>query len=142
VAVRQATAEWQGNLTEGSGHMRLGSGAFDGAYDFRSRFGEGAGTNPEELIGAAHAGCFSMALSGILTKAGHPPRSVRTTAKVHIEKQGEGFAITRIDLDTAAVVPGLDDAAFQGHADAAKKGCPVSKALAAVEIGLTARLSQ
>ena len=142
MAVRQATAEWQGNLTEGSGHMRLGSGAFDGAYDFRSRFGEGAGTNPEELIGAAHAGCFSMALSGILTKAGHPPRSVRTTAKVHIEKQGEGFAITRIDLDTAAVVPGLDDAAFQGHADAAKKGCPVSKALAAVEIGLTARLSQ
>jgi osmotically inducible protein OsmC len=127
---------------EGTGHMRLGSGAFDGAYDFRSRFGEGAGTNPEELIGAAHAGCFSMALSGVLTKAGHPPQSVRTTAKVHIDKQGEGFAITRIELDTAAVVPGLDDAAFQGHADAAKKGCPVSKALASVEIGLTARLSQ
>ena len=127
---------------EGTGHMRLGSGAFDGAYDFRSRFGEGAGTNPEELIGAAHAGCFSMALSGILTKAGHAPQSVRTTAKVHLEKQGEGFAITRIDLDTTAVVPGLDDAAFQGHADAAKKGCPVSKALAGVAIGLTARLSQ
>jgi lipoyl-dependent peroxiredoxin len=141
VAARQATAEWHGNLMEGTGHMRLGSGAFDGAYDFRSRFGEGAGTNPEELIGAAHAGCFSMALSGILTKAGHPPQSVRTTAKVHLEKQGEGFAITRIDLDTAAVVPGLDDAGFQGHADAAKKGCPVSKALAGVEIGLTARLS-
>ena len=125
---------------EGTGHMRLGSGAFDGAYDFRSRFGEGAGTNPEELIGAAHAGCFSMALSGILTKAGHPPQSVRTTAKVHLEKQGEGFAITRIDLDTEAAVPGLDDGAFQGHADAAKKGCPVSKALAGVQIGLTARL--
>ena len=142
MAARQATAEWHGNLTEGTGHMRFGSGAFDGAYDFRSRFGDGAGTNPEELIGAAHAGCFSMALSGILTKAGHPPQSVRTTAKVHLEKQGEGFAITRIDLDTAAAVPGLDDAAFQGHADAAKKGCPVSKALAGVEIGLTARLSQ
>jgi lipoyl-dependent peroxiredoxin len=142
VAARQATAEWQGNLMEGTGHMRLGSGAFDGAYDFRSRFGEGAGTNPEELIGAAHAGCFSMALSGILTKAGHPPQSVRTTAKVHLDKQGEGFAITRIELDTDAVVPGLDDAAFQGHAAAAKKGCPVSKALAGVQIGLTARLSQ
>jgi osmotically inducible protein OsmC len=142
VAARQATAEWHGNLMEGTGHMRFGSGAFDGAYDFRSRFGDGAGTNPEELIGAAHAGCFSMALSGILTKAGHPPQSVRTTAKVHLEKQGEGFAITRIELDTDAVVPGLDDAAFQGHADAAKKGCPVSKALAAVQIGLTARLSQ
>ena len=140
MATRQATAEWQGTLMEGTGHMRLGSGAFDGAYDFRSRFGEGAGTNPEELIGAAHAGCFSMALSGILTKAGHPPQSVRTTAKVHLEKQGEGFAITRIDLDTEAAVPGLDDGAFQGHADAAKKGCPVSKALAGVQIGLTARL--
>ena len=142
MAARQATAEWQGNLMEGTGHMRLGSGASDGAYDFQSRFGDGAGTNPEELIGAAHAGCFSMALSGALTRAGHPPQSVRTTAKVHLEKQGEGFAITRIDLDTNAVVPGLDDAAFQGHADAAKKGCPVSKALAGVEIGLTARLSQ
>ena len=142
MAARQATAEWHGNLMEGTGHMRFGSGAFDGAYDFRSRFGDGAGTNPEELIGAAHAGCFSMALSGILTKAGHPPQSVQTTAKVHLEKQGEGFAITRIELDTDAVVPGLDDAAFQGHADAAKKGCPVSKALAGVQIGLTARLSQ
>ena len=142
MAARQATAEWQGNLMEGTGHMRLGSGAFDGAYDFRSRFGEGAGTNPEELIGAAHAGCFSMALSGILTNAGHPPQSVRTTAKVHLEKQVEGFAITRIELDTDAVVPGLDDAAFQGHAYAAKKGCPVSKALAGVQIGLTARLSR
>jgi osmotically inducible protein OsmC len=121
--------------------MRSAAGAFDGAYDFRSRFGDGAGTNPEELIGAAHAGCFSMALSGILTKAGHPPQSIRTTAKVHLDKQGEGFAITRINLDPDAVVPGLDDAAFQGHADAAKKGCPVSKALAGVQIGLTARLA-
>ena len=126
---------------EGNGHMRFGSGAFDGAYDFRSRFGDGAGTNPEELLGAAHAGCFSMALSGILSRAGHTPQSIRTTAKVHIEKVGEGFGITKIDLDTEAVVPGLDDAAFQQHADAAKKGCPVSKALAAVEMALTARLA-
>jgi osmotically inducible protein OsmC len=125
---------------DGNGHMRLGSGAFDGAYDFRSRFADGAGTNPEELIGAAHAGCFSMALSGILSRAGHPPQSIRTTANVHIEKVGEGFGITKIDLDTEAVVPGLDSAAFQEHAEAAKKGCPVSKALAAVQIGLTARL--
>src|SRR6476469_9569147 len=99
---------------EGTGHMELGSGAFDGAYDFRSRFGDGAGTNPEELIGAAHAGCFSMALSGILTRAGHPPESVRTTAKVHLEKQGEGFAITRIDLDTEAVVPASTTRRFRG----------------------------
>jgi len=141
MATRQATAEWQGTLMEGSGRVRSAAGTFDGAYDFRSRFEDGAGTNPEELIGAAHAGCFSMALSGILTKAGHPPQSIQTTAKVHLEKQGEGFAITRIDLDTDAVVPGLDDAAFQGHADAAKNGCPVSKALAGVQIGLTARLA-
>jgi osmotically inducible protein OsmC len=141
MAARQATAEWQGTLMEGSGRVRSAAGTFDGAYDFRSRFEDGAGTNPEELIGAAHAGCFSMALSGILTKAGHPPQSIQTTAKVHLEKQGEGFAITRIDLDTDAVVPGLDDAAFQGHADAAKNGCPVSKALAGVQIGLTARLA-
>jgi len=125
---------------EGNGHMRFGSGAFDGAYDFRSRFGDGAGTNPEELIGAAHAGCFSMALSGILTRAGHPPQAVRTTAKVNLEKVGDGFAITRIDLDTEAEVPGLDAEAFQQHAEAARKGCPVSKALAGVDIGMTARL--
>jgi osmotically inducible protein OsmC len=125
---------------EGNGHMRFGSGAFDGAYDFRSRFEDGAGTNPEELIGAAHAGCFSMALSGILTRAGHPPQAVRTTAKVHLEKVGDGFAITRIDLDTEAEVPGLDAGAFQQHAEAARKGCPVSKALAGVDIGMTARL--
>src|SRR3954471_160784 len=142
MAVRSASAVWEGGLHDGSGKMSVGSGAFEGSYSFRSRFEDGAGTNPEELIGAAHAGCFSMALSGILTKAGHPPQSIQTTAKVHLEKQGEGFAITRIDLDTDAVVPGLDDAAFQGHADAAKNGCPVSKALAGVQIGLTARLSQ
>ena len=141
MSTRTASARWQGNLKEGNGVLRTGKGGYEGPYSFASRFEEGEGTNPEELIGAAHAGCFSMALSGILTKAGHPPQSIQTTAKVHLEKQGEGFAITRIDLDTDAVVPGLDDAAFQGHADAAKNGCPVSKALAGVQIGLTARLA-
>jgi osmotically inducible protein OsmC len=139
---RSASAHWQGGLRDGKGSISTDSGVLsETQYSFGTRFENGKGTNPEELIAAAHAGCFSMALSGILTKAGHPPQSIRTTAKVHLDKQGEGFAITRIDLDTDAVVPGLDDAAFQGHADAAKKGCPVSKALAGVQIGLTARLA-
>jgi lipoyl-dependent peroxiredoxin len=139
---RSASAVWKGGLKDGRGTISSQSGVLqDTQYSFSTRFEDGKGTNPEELIAAAHAGCFSMALSGILTKAGHPPQSIRTTAKVHLDKQGEGFAITRIDLDTDAVVPGLDDAAFQGHADAAKKGCPVSKALAGVQIGLTARLA-
>jgi osmotically inducible protein OsmC len=126
---------------DGNGQLRLGSGAYEGAYDFRSRFGDGAGTNPEELIGAAHAGCFSMALSAILGRAGITPESVLTTAKVHLEKQGEGFAISRIDLDTTVTATGLDDAAFQAHAQDAKVNCPVSKALAATEITLTATLA-
>jgi len=140
VPARQATAEWRGDLMDGTGHMRFGSGAFDGAYSFKSRFADGTGTNPEELIGAAHAGCFSMALSGVLTRAGHPPQSVRTTAHVHLEKVGEGFSITRIDLDTEVTAPGLDEATFQQHAETAKKTCPVSRALAGVQIGLTAKL--
>ena len=108
----------------------FGSGAFDGAYSFSSRFEEGTGTNPEELIAAAHAGCFSMALAAGLGKGGFNPESVRTTAKVHLEKQDDGFAITRIELDTEAKVPGIDNAKFQEFAENAKKGCPVSKALA------------
>ena len=142
MATRQAHAEWHGNLREGNGSLRLGSGAFEGQYDFRSRFEEGGYTNPEELIGAAHAGCFSMAFANILAQAGHTPESVKTTAHVHLEKQAEGFAITRIDLDTEAVVPGLDEAAFQTHAESAKKNCPVSKALASLEITVKARLKQ
>ena len=137
---RIADAEWRGNLTDGTGRVHLGSGTFEGPYDFKSRFGDGGGTNPEELIAAAHAGCFSMALSNILASAGHTPESVRTTATVHLGKVGESFAITKIELSTEGRVPGIDAAAFQTHADTAKLNCPVSKALAAVEITLTARL--
>jgi osmotically inducible protein OsmC len=137
---RTADAEWKGDLQTGTGHMRLGSGAFDGAYDFRSRMGDGAGTNPEELIGAAHAGCFSMALSAGLGQAGFKPDSIRTHAQVHFGQVEGGFAITRIDLATEAAVPGMDPAAFQDAAQNAKKNCPVSKALAGVEITLDAKL--
>lgn len=138
--VRTAKAQWDGNLQQGRGRMSFGSGAFDGAYSFESRFADGTGTNPEELIAAAHAGCFSMALSAGLGKGGFNAESVRTTAKVHIEKQAEGFSITRIELDTEAKVPGIDAAKFQELAETAKKGCPVSKALAATPITLTAKL--
>ena len=137
---RIADEEWRGKLMEGTGRVLLGSGTFEGPYDFKSRFGDGGGTNPEELIAAAHAGCFSMALANILAGAGHTAESVRTTAKVHLGKVGESFAITKIELSTEGRVPGIDAAAFQTHAEAAKKGCPVSKALAAVEITLTAHL--
>ncbi len=140
MAVRSAEAEWKGTLREGAGKMKLGSGAYEGSYSFASRFEEGKGTNPEELIAAAHAGCFSMALSGGLTKAGHPPTRVHTTARVHLEKVGEGFGITRIELTTEAQVPGIDNKAFQEQAEGAKKGCPVSKVLAGAQISLTATL--
>ena len=137
---RNAEAVWNGSLMEGKGTMSVGSKAFSGAYDWRGRSGDGAGTNPEELLGAAHAGCFSMALSHQLAQAGHPPTRVHTTAKVTFEKQAEGFAITRIDLATEAQVPGIDDATFQKMANGAKEGCPVSKALKATPIHLTAKL--
>ena len=137
---RHADAEWTGNLREGSGKVKLGSGAFEGAYGFRSRFESGPGTNPEELIAAAHAGCYSMALSAGLSNAGHPPRRVLTIAKVNLDKVGEGFSITRIDLETEAEVPGIDEAAFRQQAETAKKNCPVSKALASTEITLKAKL--
>ncbi len=140
MAVRSAEAEWKGTLREGAGKMKLGSGAYEGSYSFASRFEEGKGTNPEELIAAAHAGCFSMALSAGLTKAGHPPTRVHTTARVHLEKVGEGFGITRIELTTEAQVPGIDNKAFQEEAEGAKKGCPVSKVLAGAQISLTATL--
>jgi osmotically inducible protein OsmC len=138
---RTATARWEGGLQEGKGTMRLGSGAFEGQYSFASRFEEGTGTNPEELIGAAHAGCFSMALSAALERAGHAPNSVDTTARVHLERGDAGFRIARIDLATTADVPGIDDAAFQEQAETAKKNCPVSQALTGVDIQLTARLA-
>lgn len=139
--VRKASAVWNGELKGGSGTMKLGSGAFEGSYSFGTRFEETPGTNPEELIAAAHAGCFSMALAAGLGRAGYSPESVRTSATAHLEKGDAGFAITRIELDTEASVPGIDDAAFQEQAQAAKAGCPVSRALAGVEISLNARLA-
>jgi osmotically inducible protein OsmC len=137
---RNASAVWTGDLKNGKGTMRLGSGAFEGAFSFQSRFEEGTGTNPEELAGAAHAGCFSMAFANELSKAGHVPTRVATTAKVHLEKVESGFAITRIDLDTQASVPGIADAKFQEIAAAAKKGCPISKLFTGAQINLVAKL--
>jgi osmotically inducible protein OsmC len=126
----------------GNGTMRMRSGAWEGPYTFESRFEEGEGTNPEELIAAAHAGCFSMAFAGDLQRAGHEPQSVETTARVTVEKSGDGFAISRIELDSTASVPGIDEGEFQEIAEGSKKGCPVSVALAAVpEIVLRARLA-
>lgn len=140
---RKADAVWNGSITQGSGTIRLGSGAWEGKYSFATRFEEAPGSNPEELIAAAHAGCFSMALSAGLTKAGFEPTAIRTTANVNLVKEGEGFAITRIDLDCEAEVPNIDDAAFQEQAEGAKKNCPISKALAAVPtISLNARLKK
>jgi osmotically inducible protein OsmC len=130
---RNAEARWDGSLQEGNGTMRMASGAYEGPYSFQSRFEEGDGTNPEELIAAAHAGCFSMALSGELGRAGHSAESVETTATVHLDKVEEGFGITRIVLETRARVPGVSDDEFQQLAEGAKKGCPVSRALAAVD---------
>jgi len=138
---RTANARWDGSLQDGRGTMRMASGAYEGPYSFQSRFQEGDGTNPEELIAAAHAGCFSMALSGELGRAGHDAESVETTATVHLDKVEAGFAIARIELDTRARVPGIDADEFQRVAEAAKQGCPVSQALAAVEsIELSAEL--
>lgn len=138
--VRKADAVWNGGLRDGDGTMKMESGAYEGRYSFGSRFEESPGTNPEELIAAAHAGCFSMAFSAALGKAGFKPRRVATNASVRIEKVGEGFGITRIDLSTVASVPDIDEARFREIADDAKRNCPVSKALQAVEITLDARL--
>jgi osmotically inducible protein OsmC len=135
---RTAEAEWTGNLTEGKGNVKVQSGTLDAPYDFRGRTGDGQGTNPEELIGAAHAGCFTMQLSALLGKAGFTPDRLHTSAKVHLEKQGEGFAITLIELETRGRVPGLDAEGFRKHAETAKTSCPVSKALAGAEITLKA----
>lgn len=139
MATRESSAIWKGNLKEGEGSMRLGSGAYEGVYTYASRFEDGAGTNPEELIGAAHAGCFSMYLSLILSKAGHIPTRIATTAKVHLD---EGPKITLIELSTVGEVPGIDEKTFEAFAEQAKKGCPVSQALAAVDMSLMARLAQ
>ncbi|MGI8904903.1 MAG: OsmC family protein [Candidatus Sumerlaeaceae bacterium] len=140
MAARTSEAEWKGGLKEGAGTMKLGSGAFEGSYSFPSRFEEGKGTNPEELIAAAHAGCYSMAFSAGLEKAGFSPARVHTTATAHLEKTGDGFSITRIELKCDAEVPGIEEAKFQELAEGAKKGCPVSKALAGTDIHLQATL--
>ncbi len=137
---RKAEASWAGDLKSGRGNIRLGSGAFEGPYSFVSRFESGGGTNPEELLGAAHAGCFSMALSLALSLAGHVPTSVTTTATVHLSKVGAGFGLTGIDLVTRGVVPGVSAADFQRLAEETKVNCIISKALAAVPMKLDAQL--
>ena len=137
---RKADARWEVALQEGSGTMRLGGGAYEGPYSFKSRFEDGNGTNPEELIAAAHAGCYSMALSGALGRNGHTPTSINTTASVHLNKTDEGFRIQKIDLVTEADVPGLDDATFQQLAEQTKSACPVSVLLSSIEITLDAKL--
>ena len=141
MAIRTADAEWKGNLKGGDGHMRFGGGAFDGRYSFSSRFEEGPGTNPEELIAAAHAGCFSMALAADLDRAGHKPEMVNTTAKVRLEPVDGKPTINRIELTTTVKVPGIDNATLQKIAEGTKENCPVSRALKAVkEVTVTATL--
>ena len=136
---RNAEAVWQGDLKGGRGSVKLGSGAFEGTYSFSSRFEAGTGTNPEELIAAAHAGCFSMALSAQLGNAGLTAEKISTTTSVTLDKVGGGFAITAVHLDVSAKVPGADQKAFETAANAAKTGCPVSKVLNAT-ITMEARL--
>jgi osmotically inducible protein OsmC len=138
MAVRTSEATWKGTLREGSGVMKVGAGAYEGPFTYASRFESGKGTNPEELIGAAHAGCYSMFLSALLTKAEFPPNSVHTTATVHL---GDGPTVTKIELVTEADVPGISKDKFSALANEAKANCPISKALAAVnEITLDAKL--
>lgn len=139
MTVRSASAEWNGTLKQGSGRMKLGSGGFDGAFSFDTRFGQEPGTNPEELIGGALAGCFSMFLAALLEKAKAPPVSIRTSAKVHLS---EAPAITLIELTSEIDAPGIEDAAFQSLVATAKQDCPVSKALTGTQVSVTARLAR
>ncbi len=136
-----ARAHWEGDLKNGKGTIGLGSGAFEGPYSFKTRFEGAPGTTPEELLGAAHAGCFTMALSLGLTTAGHPPTSLDTNAVVTLAKVGESFAITRIDLSLKGVVPGLSESEFQRLAEDAKKNCIISRAIANVPMTLDAKLT-
>ena len=139
---RKAEADWNGGIIDGNGKVKLGSGAFEGAYSFKSRFSEDeqTATNPEELIAAAHAGCYTMALSGNLGRAGYSPKNIHTTATVKIEKKGDGFVIPNIDLETEADVDGIEDDEFQKIAEETKKTCPVSQVLSGAEISLKATL--
>ena len=139
--VRSATGVWRGNLKGGDGTVALLSGAFSAPYSFVSRFEEGPGTNPEELIAAAHAGCYAMSMANGLAEAGFTPTEVRVLARVHLGRDDQGAAITKIELVCRATVPGIDEATFAAEAEAAKVGCPVSKALAAVPITLDAALT-
>jgi len=142
MATRKGNAEWRGDLPSGSGKVTVGDGAWQGDYSFSSRFEEGEGTNPEELIAAAHAACYSMALSNILAEHGHTPASVNTTAKVHLRNVDGAPTIAKIELETVGEVPDTDEEHFREHAEEAKAGCPVSRALGAVpEITLSARLA-
>lgn len=138
---RKAEAQWEGNLAEGKGRLSVGSGAFEGPYSFKSRFEEGeSATNPEELLGAAHAGCFTMALTAQLSRSQITPKRIHTEARVKLEKIGEAFSITQIELETEAEIPDIDDATFQQYAQGAKENCPLSKALASTPISMTAKL--
>lgn len=142
MTARNGSAEWHGDLESGSGTVTVGDDVFEGAYSYGSRFAEGEGTNPEQLIAAAHAACFTMALSNILGAAGHAPESVRTSARVQLRNVDGAPTLTRIDLETEGHVPGVDEQGFQSYADEAKATCPVSRALAAIpEIALTAKLA-
>jgi osmotically inducible protein OsmC len=138
--IRKSKAEWDGGLKDGAGYMSIGDGVFEGRYTWASRFEEAEGTNPEELIGAAHAGCFSMSLSSGLGKAGYTPKHISTTAEVSLDVVEGARTITKITLNTQAQIPGIDEATFLQLAEEAKKNCPVSRALAGVEIVLQARL--
>jgi osmotically inducible protein OsmC len=139
--IRTASARWSGNLTEGSGTIRTGKGGYEGNYSFKSRFEEGEGTNPEELIGAAHAGCYTMFLSKLLGEAGFDS-SVETTAKVHLDKTDAGMTVTRIDLETVGNAPGISEADFQKLVQDAKENCPISRLLApGAEISVSGRLA-
>ena len=142
MATRNGSAEWKGDLQGGTGSLTVGDGVFEGAYSFGSRFEEGEGTNPEELIAAAHAACFAMALSNILAEGGHEPQSVRATAKVHLRNVDGMPTIARIDLDVEGSAGNIDEEHFVKHAEEARAGCIVSRALAGVQdIQLTARLA-
>lgn len=137
---RKAEARWEGDLKGGKGNVKLGSGAFEGPYSFGTRFEQAKGTNPEELLGAAHAGCFSMAFALGLSQAGHQPKSVSTTATVHLDKSASGFSITGITLDTRGDVPGINEADFRRIAEETKSGCIISRALASVPMTVNATL--
>lgn len=138
---RKAKATWNGDLKNGKGNMSFGSGAYEGNYSFKSRFEEGTGTNPEELIGAAHAGCYSMALSADLAEGGYDPESVTTNADVSLEMVDGDPAITTIVLNVKATISDIDEDTFMEFAEGAKKNCPVSKALSGVNIELNAELN-